>query len=235
MRQRRSKNWKVGIFLTVIDVCSFLRTKMIRCLAGNSYLKIYPLEVFIKFIKMILNSFKREIYLELSQKLNRKSESIIQWFKKRRAQERKQKEKQVIDEQETQDDEDREKLNSGPFSDDHRRILFASFDANQHPGRNKLFFHSKCVFEKFWFKTFCRVFIITFQSEGYRELAERLNRKKDSIMAWFRIKRKQKRQADQEAVPMEVENLPGITIQVNYKYFCLNQIFNGRSRFKSNN
>ena len=50
------------------------------------------------------------MYRELSQKLNRKHESIKHWFQYRRAQERKQKKRRVIAEHETQDDHDNEKL-----------------------------------------------------------------------------------------------------------------------------
>ena len=63
------------------------------------------------------------MYLEIAQKLNRKIDSIRNWFKERRAKEKKA----------------NAKLETGPFSIEAKQILLASFNANQYPGRYKLF------------------------------------------------------------------------------------------------
>ena len=56
-------------------------------------------------------------------------------------------------------------------------------------------------------------FLITLQSDGYRELAMKLNRKKDSIRAWFAQRRKSRRRDAQESFtvfPVKAE----ITVEV---------------------
>ena len=89
----------------------------------------------------------------------------------------------------------------GTFSEESRQILFASFEANPLPDRQKLFYNRK----KNLRKDFCLV-LITFQSDVRRELAVRLNRTPDSIKYWFKDERRRarKRQAELRVEPVSV-------------------------------
>ena len=89
------------------------------------------------------------MHLELAQKLNRRLESIRKWFSDRRANERKQmngEEEEKTNGQKTQGRKINRKLKkkapvTGFFSEESRQILFASFEANPLPGREKLFLY----------------------------------------------------------------------------------------------
>ena len=97
------------------------------------------------------------MYSELAQKLDRKIDSIRSWFKERRAKERKA----------------NAKLETGPFSIDSRQILLASFNANQYPGRYKLFLYSHIIYYYMIYITSLRIFTWDSSPSFYNNIPKR--------------------------------------------------------------
>lgn len=89
--------------------------------------------------------------MELAQKLNRRFESVRLWFKKRRAEKRKQMDEDVEEKITVRKKKGKNaeiKPKTGKFCEETLLILLASFDANPYPDRHKLFYHS-LILEKF--------------------------------------------------------------------------------------
>jgi hypothetical protein len=88
------------------------------------------------------------VYVELAQKLNRRVDSVKQWFEQRRAKERKQMDEGVekkTTRRKTKGKNAKRKLKTGKFCEKSQLILLASFEANPYPDRQKLFYRSQYV------------------------------------------------------------------------------------------
>ena len=144
--------WILGLSRIISVAYSCLLMKQIRCPTGNSY-------SWFCYQTLLEITFERAVHLELAQKLNRRLESIRAWFCHRRYNER----KEIDGEEEEKTKRGKtqgRKINRKPkkkapvtglFSEESRQILFASFEANPLPGREKLFlYHFQNIFFYFF-------------------------------------------------------------------------------------